>query len=136
MKPARRTADSRTKELAAIHVAKKDLGLSDDEYRDILFVVARVRSASDLDAAGRARVLDHFRSRGALGGRQRKRDDGDPMLSKLRALWAALADAGKVNNPDGLNAWVQRQAGVSRPQWLNSRQMSMCIEALKKWLAR
>lgn len=135
-KTARRISDTRTRELAAIHVAKKDLGLSDDEYRDILFVVARVRSASDLDAAGRARVLDHFRSRGALGGRQVKRNDSDPMVRKLWALWGELVDAGKANNPNGLNAWVQRQTGVSRPQWLNGRQMEKCIEALKKWLDR
>lgn len=135
MKPAR-TADTRTAQLAAIHVAKRDLGLDDEEYRDILFTVARVRSASDLDAAGRAMVLDHFRSRGALGGKAQKRDYADPMLAKLRALWADLVAAGKAHHPDALNAWVQRQTRVARPEWLNSKQMAMCIESLKKWLAR
>lgn len=34
--------------LAKIHILKKELGLSDDEYRDFLFVRFGVRSAKDL----------------------------------------------------------------------------------------
>jgi hypothetical protein len=35
-------------QLAMIHILKKDLGLSDPEYRDILFKTAGVKSAADL----------------------------------------------------------------------------------------
>lgn len=55
---------NRNKELAAIHTAKRDLGMADDAYRDILWSVARVRSAKDLDHAGRMKVLDHFKACG------------------------------------------------------------------------
>lgn len=130
------TPNPRTKELAAIHVAKRDLHLSDDEYRDILFTVARVKSASDLDHAGRKLVLDHFRNRGALGGKTWRRRPDDPMLGKLKSLWLELHAAGKVNHVDGLDAWVKRTTRVSSPIWLNSKQMTTCIEALKKWLKR
>lgn len=56
--------DQRRRDLAAIHAAKRDLGMSDDAYRDILWSVARVHSAGDLDQAGRNNLLDHFRACG------------------------------------------------------------------------
>lgn len=58
------TSGQRRRDLSAIHTAKRDLALDDDAYRDILWAVARVRSAADLDQAGRSKVLDHFRACG------------------------------------------------------------------------
>lgn len=56
--------DQRRRDLATIHMAKAQLGMADDAYRDILWSVARVRSSADLDQAGRSKVLDHFRACG------------------------------------------------------------------------
>ncbi len=56
--------DTRKRELAQIHIAKAQLGLDDDTYRAMLWTVGRVRSAGDLDWAGRKSVLDHLRARG------------------------------------------------------------------------
>lgn len=56
--------DQRTAELATIHVGKKQLGLDDETYRDMLWTVARVRSAKDLDHKGRREVIEHMRARG------------------------------------------------------------------------
>ena len=56
--------DTKRREIALIHIAKADLGLDDETYRDVLWTVARVRSAADLDFAGRNKVLDHFKARG------------------------------------------------------------------------
>lgn len=47
------------KKLAVIHIVKKELSLSDDEYRNILRSVARVESAKDLDD-GKFRKLMNF----------------------------------------------------------------------------
>lgn len=54
----------RKADLAAIHVGKKALNLDDETYRTMLWTVARVRSAADLDHKGRADVLEHMRRRG------------------------------------------------------------------------
>lgn len=48
------------KKLAVIHIVKKELGLSDDEYRDILETYAGVRSAKDLDDKGFRKLMHHF----------------------------------------------------------------------------
>ena len=55
------TNPARNAELAAIHIAKAEAGMADDSYRDMLWTICRVRSAADLDYAGRRRVLDHLR---------------------------------------------------------------------------
>jgi len=48
------------KKLAVIHIVKKELGLSDDEYRDILQKYAGVRSAKDMDEKGFRKLMYHF----------------------------------------------------------------------------
>lgn len=99
MKPA---PDHRKRELAAIHIARQQLGMDEATYRDMLWTVARVRSAADLDWAGRKSVLDHLASRGAkIGGKRPARpnewafiDRADaerrPMLRKLCVLCREL----------------------------------------------
>lgn len=56
--------DHRNGDLAKIHVAKKLLNMSDEDYRAMLWTQGRVHSASDLDHAGRQRVLDHLKACG------------------------------------------------------------------------
>lgn len=58
--------DHRNTDLAKIHLAKKQLGMDDVSYREIIKAVGRIPSGSskDLDHAGRQRVLEHFRACG------------------------------------------------------------------------
>jgi hypothetical protein len=48
------------KKLAIIHIVKKELGLSDQEYRDRLEEVTGVRSAKFLDERGFRRLMNYF----------------------------------------------------------------------------
>ncbi|HSR36535.1 MAG TPA: phage protein GemA/Gp16 family protein, partial [Desulfurivibrionaceae bacterium] len=48
------------KKLAVIHIVKKELGLSDQEYRDSLEKITGVRSAKELDEAGFRILMRHF----------------------------------------------------------------------------
>jgi len=48
------------KKLAAIHIVKKELNLSDEEYRNILREAAQVDSAKDLDDDRFRRVMNYF----------------------------------------------------------------------------
>ena len=61
--------DNRNRDLGTIHLAKKELMqagrfLSDDDYRAMLWTQARVKSAADLDHAGRRKVIEHLKSLG------------------------------------------------------------------------
>ena len=48
------------KKLAVIHIVKREIGLSDQEYRDILHKVTGVRSAKDMDEEGFRRLMRYF----------------------------------------------------------------------------
>lgn len=88
------TSDPKRKtELARIHATMAELGMDDETYRDMLEQVVGVRSASKLDRAGRAKVLDRLRALGAKGtpkGRPHNMDSAErgPLLSKVEALLA------------------------------------------------
>ena len=46
--------------LALIHIVKKELGLSDEEYRRMLYEAAGVRSAKDLDEVSFRKLMNYF----------------------------------------------------------------------------
>lgn len=48
------------KKLAVIHIVKKELNLSDDEYRNILRSVTGVKSAKDLDDGKFSKLMNFF----------------------------------------------------------------------------
>jgi phage gp16-like protein len=135
--------DIRKRELAQIHIAKQQLGIEDDTYRAMLWTVARVHSAGDLDFAGRKKVLDHLKARGfkvkpsknAMTSRPLASDD---QSKKIRALWLELHGAGAVRDPSekALAAYVKRMTKVSALQWLDGSKASTVIESLKAWLER
>ncbi|MCX5870069.1 MAG: DUF1018 domain-containing protein [Deltaproteobacteria bacterium] len=60
MKKCRRSTGLDKKKLALIHIVKRELNLSDQEYRDILYQVTGVRSAKDLDEMAFQRLLRYF----------------------------------------------------------------------------
>lgn len=106
--------------------------MEDDTYRDMLWSVARVRSAGDLDHAGRKAVLDHLK---ACGFNRRTPTAADPTSKKIRALWLRLKAGGALRDPSekALASYVERQTGVKALQWLSSDQASTVIESLKAW---
>jgi phage gp16-like protein len=136
MTPAQ-AADIRRRELAQIHLAKKQLGMDDDAYRDLLFTVARVRSAADLDWTGRKRVLDHFVKCGYKQGPAGKRWT-DPTERKVRSLWLELRDAGALRDASdaALFAFCKRTTGADHLRFANGKELRTIIESLKLWLRR
>jgi phage gp16-like protein len=50
----------RSAELAKIHILKKELGLDDDAYRDVLFCQSRKNSAGQLTPQERSLVINHM----------------------------------------------------------------------------
>lgn len=126
--------DSRARELAKIHIAAKELGMDDDAYRDMLWTVARVRSAGDLDYAGRQRVIEHLRACGFQAKPGRKPFPGrphncdiHPQLLKIEAL---LAEAKRPwAYADGM---AKRMFDKERVGLCNSGEWQAIIAALMK----
>lgn len=134
--------------LAAIHVAKKQLGLDEDTYRAVLTRVTGKSSAAAMDEAERGRVVEELRRQGfqpaprqargeALNG-PRKALQG-PFAKKLQALWIAAWNLGLVDDrqDSALVAFVKRQTGIEHMNWLRDpADAEKVIEALKGWMAR
>lgn len=130
----KRTTDRRNRELAQIHIAAKQLGLDRDTYETVLWTVARVRSAADLDAEGRRQVLEHFKSKGFQArrgsprpGTPRNMDTADrgPMLRKIEAL---LAEAGRPWNY--AHCIAMRVCKVDRVEFCSPPQLRKIVAAL------
>lgn len=127
MKP-KTAPDIRKRELAMIHMAKTQLGLDDDTYRDMLWTVARVRSAADLDWAGRKKVIDHLKAKGFKGKRRPQPAENKAVLvSKIRALLIALG-----NKPDAYADGIARHMfKVERFEWCAPEQLRKIVAALQ-----
>jgi len=132
----------RNAELAAIHTAKKALGLDDDTYREFLFATTGHRSAAELDDAQRQQVIELMRRRGfkrtAVAEKRQKRIADNPQLGMIRGLWKKLKYAGAITDPSErhLSRFVEKMTGIARPEWLNPQEAIAVIEGLKSWLAR
>ena len=123
---------------AAIHIAKRDLGLDDDTYRDVLERTTGQRSAKGLTAAQRGKVLAEFRRLGWTDQRSSKTLSG-PYAGKLQALWIAGWNLGVVRDrrDSAMLAFITRQTGIEHTRFLrDAADARRAIEALKSWLAR
>lgn len=130
--------------IAAIHVAKNQLGLDDDLYRAKLLKITGKASTKDMTEAERQHVLTVFRNEGFSPASNTRRPNGRRQLSgkfakKLQALWIAAYNLGIVRNrdDDALEAFVTRQTGIAAERFLHhADDAAKVIEALKKWMAR
>lgn len=129
--------------LAKVHIAKKDLGLDDDAYRDLLERVTGKRSAGELGEAELDAVLRTCRDE--LGWTHRRRRQPrragrrpvapGPLQAKARALWLTLYHLGEVESPEeaSLDRFVRRQTGLESLRFLPPEKAHAVIEALKAW---
>lgn len=120
--------------LAKIHIARKELGLQEAEYRALLQRVARVESAKDLSDRAAAAVIAEFKRLG-WEPRESKRPPAERAdVRKIYALWCAL-QPGALDR-EALRAWVKRRFQVSAPEFLKPPQAREAIEQLKAWQKR
>lgn len=131
--------DPRNRDLARIHVLKKELGLDDDQYRVVLWTLARVESAADLDTHGRQQVIQHLEAHARRAGvarrtRQTAAPDKGPLVAKIRALL--------INAPGGrrddayADALSQKMFNVQRFTWCSHEQLHKIVAALSIDLRR
>lgn len=130
-------------QIKLIHVAKDRLGLSYEEYREILLLYGDVVSSKDLSDEGFFQVMEHFRELGfpASGPRIFAPPEGEGAQGKLiemvtpaqRALIARLEGAlGWSENPTRLEAFIAKRLGMSKVR--TKAQAIKVIEALKAML--
>lgn len=126
--------------LAKLHIAKKQLGLDDDTWRDLLERETGKRSSRDMSDGERGRVLDVLKTQGFKPASKGSRKGIEGKYApKLQALWIAGYNLGLIRNKDdaALLAFVKRQTGIDHTRFLRyAEDGARAIEALKKWLER
>ncbi|ECG5643195.1 regulatory protein GemA [Salmonella enterica subsp. enterica serovar Poona] len=133
----------RGKLIQLIHIAKNKLGIDTDTYRQMLMSITGVTSTSTMNPGQLNKVLTAMKAKGFRVKPARKASTSRPLVDtpqvkKLRVLWLEMHASGIVRDSSeaALQAWVKRETGVERLQWLESEQASHCIEKLKKWQKR
>lgn len=134
-----RSAQSRRSMLAKIHIARKQLAMDEDDYRQLLFEETGHASAGDCSEAQLSRVLERLKKLGFKPlPKAGKKAATHPMARKARALWISLHHLNVVQNPaeEALEAFARRQLGCTKLNWANQREAYKLIEALKAMALR
>jgi phage gp16-like protein len=138
-------SDQRARLIKLIHVARRELGMQDDDYRAMLANIPQLEGATSsagLTVPKLTLVLETLKAKGfkvvpKQKPQQRQLAD-DPQSKLIRHLWLSLHTAGKVRDPSeqALAKYVCRIAKIEALQWLDGRKASVVIESLKDWLGR
>ena len=87
------------KQIALLHVAKRELGLDDGNYRAVLSLYGGAESAKDVTQAGFSRLMKYLARIGfkapAFTGRPKRQHDAGALIgpwqtSKIESLYTAL----------------------------------------------
>lgn len=127
--------DHRNSDLAKIHVAKKALNMTDEDYRAMLWTQGRVHSASDLDHAGRQRVLDHLKACGfkpAAAKNAKRPARPTPAPDKLKLIRRIRAQLISLDHlPDTYADGIAHQMfGLQFYEWATPDQLHAITAAL------
>jgi len=126
--------------LAKVHIAKKDLGLAEENYRAILVRITGCDSSKDCNERQLEALLGEFKRLGwqPKAGKAGGSGYGQPHVRKIYALWKEAGIVGAVDNAsrDALRAFVARQTGKSAPEFCSPGDANRVTEALKAMIRR
>jgi phage gp16-like protein len=131
----------RNRDLARIHALKRELELTDEDYRAVIWTVAQVRSSGDLDVTGRRRLIDHLAARakvmkpaGAAGAKTEPRYGRRPRTGEetRRLMSRVEAHLTVTKRPwTYAHAMAKRMFGRERVEWLAPHELLKLVAALE-----
>ncbi|MGD9858849.1 MAG: gp16 family protein [Marinobacterium sp.] len=151
--------DNRKAALAQIHIGKKQLGLDDDLYRQMLENRTGKRSCADMSLAELYQVIQMLENAGFKKHRGRTAGDASSrrgyyspkaqgkIIDVMRAVWIEMHQKGIVRDGSelALTHWAKRASanrnggvGVDSLDWLERdwRLAGQVLEDLKQWRKR
>ncbi|WP_298815448.1 regulatory protein GemA [uncultured Roseibium sp.] len=126
---------------AKIHVLKRNAGLDEDSYRDLLERETGKRSSKGMTTAEQRKAIqaiERLLPEGDAGNQGTARAIG-PFAKKLQALWIAGYNLGVVDarSDKAMMDFLKRQTGLDHHRFLqDSRDATRAIDALKLWIRR
>jgi phage gp16-like protein len=124
--------------LGKIHIAKKQLGIEDDDYRAMIANLTEGKtSCKDCNERELGIIMDALVGLGFKSPKVKlspKSSHPPTQADKIRAMWIDLYQSGIVRNrgDDALQHFVKRLTGVDRVEWLDHSQAVAVITALSK----
>jgi hypothetical protein len=125
--------------LAKIHIAKKDLGISDDDYRFTLSKLFQVESSRDLTDEKALKLIRHFKDMGWMPKVKEKKYDNlgardayaanPAQLRLIEVLWHQVSYS--ADELVGLRKFLYKTVGVSDVRFLTKKKAYDAIEAIK-----
>lgn len=135
----------RAMDIKIIKMGQAQLGWDDEMYRQVLAThFGGKTSAKALDWRERQKLIQYMKRHGFEVKSRRSTERVDTTMSKLRALWFALADVGAVNRPadmaaadQAIEAWAKRMVPeLDALRFASGYKMQRLIEAMKRWAVR
>ena len=129
-------------QLALIHLAAKDRGLTDDQYRSALAQIGGVTSSTDLDREGFDAMMGYFAYIGftpieAKGPNYGAREGmaSFAQMELIRSLWSEITRRSYAGE-DEFNKWLLAKFKVSALRFLKKDTAQKVITALMMWKKR
>lgn len=128
------------KQIAVLHVARRDLNLTDESYRDILMRIGGCESSRDLHPIAFERVMAYFAKLGFRSTWTQRTFGNRPGMASpaqvdlIRKLWRQYH--GDDQNDAHLNAWLSRFHKVSALRFVDEKKVIKVLAALKAMTAR
>lgn len=154
MNPVRKTASAGNGHIAAIHILKAQLQMTQEDYRALLVALTGEDSCKGMSDKDLKTVRLHMhRLVSAMGVATGKfkpfpfvkmaKKPLEPIEKKVWAVWYALEAKGLVQVAESrqarakaLRAYVTRQTGAADMAFCTGEQLNKLVEAMKKWLER
>jgi phage gp16-like protein len=132
-----------------VQIAKKQLALTDDDYRAILLRVTGKTSSTECGPSQLDELLREFKrlgwkpATGKAGGKQRRPLSKEAQHRMIYAVWTDLRPHLAVGDESTLRAFVRRQTktpahpeGIDAVEFLDAAMANRVLEGLKAWLKR
>jgi phage gp16-like protein len=100
--------------LAKVHIAVSQLGIADEDYRDILQAMFRVRSSAQLSDRNLENLIRHFIDKGFKAHVPKGKSQTDALRIRAKGLLDKALAEGLVNSASGL---VKKICGVDELNW-------------------
>lgn len=123
------------KQISLVHVAKTRLGLSDEEYRDILMQIAGVTTSKDLDDYTFDLVMKRFVRLGFRSSSSERHFGYRPGMASpaqvglIRKLWDSYTDG--EGTEQSLGKWLGNKFKISALRFLPAETAPKVITALR-----
>lgn len=128
----------RSKLIQLIHIAKTQVGLSDEDYRAVLESTAGKSSCSDMTLFELDEVLKAMKK---LGFRVKKLetkevelgwDTAKEQMDYIKGMWELVA---RDKSDRALYKFIKRITGAAHPRFMNKKDAQKVIIALRKMMA-